>query len=124
MIKNYLKKIFTKSIKNNEDTYVDILISLKNNYEMDIKLYLDDNAETKSINKVEYALVLSEFLNIILCGKIKNQIVDILINQIKNNANQDLINSILGFLLIMEKEEGINTPLIKPSEVFARYKNG
>lgn len=64
-----------------------------------------------------------------MSGKLKNQLLDIIVNQIKNTKNQDLIDRILKLLIIMEEftseeDDKDNTPLIKPSQVFSKYKNG
>jgi len=109
------------------DTFIDTIICLHKNYEIDIKLFFDDKMTNNSLSKNEYALVCAEFLNIIMSGKLKNQLLDIIIKQIRNENNQDLIDRILKFLVAMEELESKeidNSPLIKPSEVFAKYKNG
>lgn len=145
---NFLKKIFNRkkqpivetekiiedksTEKTNEDTLVDIIVSLNANYEIDIKLYIDDNFKYKNLTEMEYALALAEFLHIIMYGKIKPQILDIIINQIRKDANIDFIDKILDFLILMDKNHlqnikhyhaSRNHPMIKPSQVFSRYKN-
>lgn len=112
----------------NSNTYIDALICLNKNYEIDIKLFFDDNLENKTLSENEYSLVCAEFLNIIMSGKLKNQFLDIIIKQIRTTKNQDLIDRILKFLIVMEEfsSEDNNTdnlPLIKPSQVFSKYKN-
>ncbi len=116
-------------IDTNSDTYIDSIICLNKNYEIDVKLFFDDNLKNKTISENEYALVCAEFLHIIMSGKLKNQLLDIIVNQIKNTKNQDLIDRILKLLIIMEEftseeDDKDNTPLIKPSQVFSKYKNG
>jgi hypothetical protein len=106
--------------KKNE-TFVDVIFSLNNNYEIDISLLFDDNVKNKKISEIEYAVVCSEFLNIITSGKIKNQVIDIITNQIRTQDNKNLVDSILGLLTIMENSE--SAPLIKPTQVFSKYKN-
>lgn len=111
----------------NSDTFIDAIVCLNKNYEIDIKLFFDDKMTNKSLSENEYALVCAEFLNIIMSGKLKNQLLDIIIKQIRNENNQDLIDRVLKFLIVMEEfseEDKDNLPLIKPSQVFAKYKNG
>lgn len=126
MIK-YIKSLFqpktieqpTQHKKNN--TFVDVILSLNDNYEIDISLLFDDNIKNKKISEIEYAVVCSEFLNIITSGKIKSRIIDIIIYQIRSQDNKNLIDSVLGLLTIMENSE--LAPIIKPTQVFSKYKN-
>ena len=92
MMWNKFKNLFCKdrSLKiSDTETFVDIIVSLNKNYEISINVLLDDNTKNKSLSETEYALVCAEFLNIIMSGNIKIQILDIIINQIrtKNNTN-------------------------------------
>lgn len=117
------------SIDLNPDTYIDAIICLNKNYEIDVKLFFDDSLQNKTLSENEYALVCAEFLNIIMSGKLKNQLLDIIINQIRSTKNQDLIDKILKFLIVMEEStteenDKDDLPLIKPSQVFSKYKNG
>lgn len=109
-----------------EDTMVDVIVSLNKKFEISIQLFLDDKLKDKNISQTEYSLVCAEFLNIIMSGKIKSQILDIIMNQIRNNDNKILVDSILGYIALMEDKITIanNNAVIKPTQVFAKYKNG
>lgn len=109
-----------------EDTMVDVIVSLNKNFEISIQLFLDDKLKDKKISQTEYSLVCAEFLNIIMSGKIKSQILDIIMNQIRNNDNKILVDSILGYISLMEDKIATtnNNAVIKPTQVFAKYKNG
>lgn len=131
MIWQKIKNLFIKKQKNNpirqDDTFIDIIVSLNQNYEISINVLLDDNYKDRSLPEMESALVYAEFLNIIMSGNVKTQILDIIINQIRNENNQSFIDNILGFLLLIDKKtEKINndSAIIKPSQVFSQYKNG
>lgn len=131
MIWQKIKNLFIKKQKNNpirqDDTFIDIIVSLNQNYEISINVLLDDNYKDRSLSEMESALVYAEFLNIIMSGNVKTQILDIIINQIRNENNQSFIDNILGFLLLIDKKtEKINndSAIIKPSQVFSQYKNG
>lgn len=132
---NYIKKLFGKNEKSVSaepselDTFIDVSLHLNKDFSIGINLSLDDNVKNKTLSEVEYALVYAEFLNIIMSGKLQMQLIDIIITQIKNSNNENFINSILGFLVLMEQktkniEKNEDDPLIKPSQVFSRYKNG
>jgi hypothetical protein len=141
---NFLKRVFFSKdqsfkITNEEekpvpfsksDTFVDLVVSLNKSYEIDIQLFMDDNTKNKNLTEVEYALALSEFLHIIMYGKLKAQLLELIIKQIQNKNNKNFIDKILGFLILMDKNQTENSkqqfnygPMIKPSQVFSRYKN-
>lgn len=130
---NFFKNLFPtkKKIDNplsKNDTYIDIIVSLNKDFSINVNLYLDDTTKNKNLSELEYSLVCAEFLNIIMSGKIEKQITDIIVNQIKNSNNEKLIDNILNFLIIMDKKTSLNTndetPIIKPSQAFSKYKNG
>lgn len=138
-MKNFLDKLRQIFYKNNTqktedpliqpDSIMDVIVSLTKNYDIDVKLLFDDKTTNKPLSEIEYALVCAEFLNIIMSGKLQNQLLDIIINQIRNDNNSHLIDKILGFLVLIEKQNKDNedkdsTPMIKPSQVFSKYKNG
>lgn len=130
MIWQKIKNLFgtkNNSASSTEDTFVDVVVSLNKNYEISINLLLDDNIKNKSLSELEYSLVCAEFLNIIMSGNVKSQVLDIIINQIRNENNQNFIDNILGFLLLMDKKKteknSNDSAIIKPSQVFSQYKN-
>lgn len=115
-----------KTVQDNQglpnNTYIDIVISLTKNYEIDLTVWIDDKLENKPMSQVDYALLCSEFLNNINSDKTKSQIIDILSNQIKNSNNSRFINSIITLMLYADKnKEGGDNSFIRPSNVFAKY---
>lgn len=115
-----------KTVQDNQNlpnnTYIDIVISLTKNYEIDLTVWIDDKLENKPMSQIDYALLCSEFLNNINSDKTKSQIIEILSNQIKTTTNARFINSIITLMLYADKnkESGDNS-FIRPSNVFAKY---
>jgi hypothetical protein len=135
---NYLKALFYPSHKTedkkeeikeqknerNKDSYIDLLVSLNQNYQIDISLFIDDNPNNKNITEFEYSVVCADFLNVIFSNEFKPQITDILINQIRNTNNKDFIDKILVLSRIADNYYNDNDDVvIKPSQVFANIKN-
>jgi hypothetical protein len=114
----------TGSIKNNDDTntYVDIVISLTKNLEVNLSLWIDDDINTKPMSYVDYALLCSEFFNNINTQQTKSKIIDILTNQIKTSKNNTFISSIITLMNYADTlNEDKDNYYIKPSSVFTKY---
>lgn len=125
MIK-YLKNLFLKEKKkkDTDDSIIDVIISLNKRQEIDVSLFIDDKNKDIDNDIVDYSEKCAEFLHIINSGKLKKQISDILLNQIKKEDNQLLINNIMIFWSIIEKEkkkQKTKNTFICPTEVFTRY---
>jgi len=124
--------VLNKDLASNKDSFADVLISLNKNYEIEIQVFFDDILKNKNITEIEYALVVSEFFYIITSGKLEDQILDILVNQIKQPHNESLLNRIFNLHFLMKTSKDKDKPntisnsaaVIKPSQVFAKYKNG
>lgn len=117
-----------KEIQNNEDkNIIDIVISLTPNYEIDLSIILNITNQDSAINLFSISQKCADFFNIINMGKLKPQMINMLINNIKNENNQLLIDNILIFWALLEKEieeqriKSINNDYIPPSQVFAKY---
>lgn len=112
------------TIKNNNDaeTYVDVVISLTKNLEVNLSLWVDDDINTKPMSYVDYALLCSEFFNNINTQQTKSKIMDILTHQIKTPKNHTFISSIIT---LMNYADTFNADkdnyYIKPSSVFTKY---
>lgn len=108
------------------DTFIDIILQLNTNFEVGVKLFFDDKIENKNLTDVEYAIVCAEFLHYVISGKLKNQVLEILFQQIKNTNNKKLLDNIEKYLTILGStvDSTDNLPMIKPSQAFNRYKNG
>jgi hypothetical protein len=127
MIK-YLKNLFLKEKKkkdkDTDDSIIDVIISLNKRQEINVSLFIDDKNKDIDTDISDYSEKCAEFLYIINSGKLKKQMSDILLNQIKKEDNQLLINNIMIFWSIIEKEkkkQKTKNTFICPTEVFTRY---
>lgn len=124
---NYFWKKKDKLINPNkpeDETYIDIIISLNKNRQVDFSLFLDDKIQSIDIDPKEYSVLCGEFLDTVLSKKTKKDTVDILNEQIRNENNSQLINNIISIMKIMDIRESNNigdSQFIRPSEVFAKY---
>lgn len=125
----YFKNFFKKQKQANQiatqqlnETFVDIIISLNKNLEVDISLYLDCNYKKTKMDLIDYILVCSKFLAFDQ-NKLKTQIIEILDKQIKNEENSYFIDALVSTL----KDDTLsinNNPdhfFIRPSQVFSKY---
>lgn len=123
----FRKKPETKTINNQQsDTFVDILISLNKEFEIDLSLFIDCDYNKFGIDESDYALLCSKLINFDHI-KIKNQLIDILISQIKNDKNKHLIDLLVRLVedhVAESKLQKLNNSydhlFIKPSQVFAK----
>lgn len=103
-----------------QNNYIELLICLNNNFDIDITLYMDESLKDQTSG----ALASSEFLNIINSGKLKNQIWSIINENIRNKSNNDFIDSIFLISNMIEQKENIShsseDSFIKPSTVFIK----
>jgi hypothetical protein len=122
----FLNNFFKSSKEKQEpniETYVDIVISLNKNYEIDFSVLIDDRLDSIPISPEEYAALCGTFMNVSLSNKMKIDTVDILNNQIKNDQNKKLVDNIVA-LITLNNDKNIasnNNAYIKPSEVFAKH---
>lgn len=116
-----------ESIENKEDNFVNVQISLNKNFDIDLVIYLKNIEEESLDNQFNYAMTCAEFFHILNSGKLKDQILDILQKKIKNIDNKILIDSIITFISIIEKqqekilEKASDKVVVKPSQVFTKY---
>lgn len=126
MIK-YLKKLFLfkKENKSNKDeSIIDVIISLNKNKEINVSVFIDDNNKDINYDIIDYSEQCAEFFHILNSGKLKKQISDILINQIKKEDNHLLIDNILTFWSILERQKRkpkFEQAFISPTEVFTKH---
>jgi hypothetical protein len=105
-----------------QKTYVDIIISLTDSYEIDLSIFLDDNTHKLPINEKDYSAICSKFINSTISANMKKDVIDILNNQIKNPDNQQLINNIVSLVITSATTSSYKqNNFIKPSEVFSKY---
>lgn len=127
MIKN-IWNFFSKTepLKNSEDIYhkndiFNILISLNDKFEIDLVVYMKDTPHY-SLTELEHSVVCSEFLNSSFSSEIKDQILDIIKKQIKNDKNSSLIDNICLADKINKSVSSVNDNVfIRPSQVFTQY---
>lgn len=114
----------TKEVSDNDTEYlISVNIGLTNDYQIDLSIILYDENELAKSNPYEFAQKSAEFLNIINRGKLKKQILELLIHQISNKDNESLVDNIIGYWTLVDQQEKKikKKDFIKPSEVFARY---
>lgn len=120
---NFFKK---KPSSTKDDTYLDVIVSLNKNKQIDFSIFINDNSKEIDMNNLDYALLCGEFLSAILSKQMKNDAISILNDQIKNKNNQDLIDNIVSIIKIIDVPQQKTPPpsqaqFIKPSEVFIKY---
>jgi hypothetical protein len=110
-----------------KDSSVDIIISLTRSGEIDLSVFIDTKGGLAKKNMFEYTQRCAEFLSAVSSDKLKNQIMSIILDQIKNEDNQVLIENIVMFWALIDKEEQDkknkrqNKTYILPSQVFTKY---
>lgn len=127
-IKSVYQKItnFFYSQKNKErdssnENMFSVLVSLKNNFEIDLIVYIQDE-QHETLSDIEQAIVYSEFLTSAFTDKMKKQIMDVINTQIKNESNSSLIENIETVEKISKSTKNINdNTFIQPSQVFSQY---
>lgn len=123
----YLKNLFNPKQKTTEESYLDVVISLNKNLEIDLSVFLQDDTSNIQMDFTDYSISCAKFIDAINSDRIKNQIVSILDTQIKTKKNTKLIDSIVIILDHLDKEkneipiEDRQQLFIKPSQVFSRY---
>lgn len=124
---NFLSKFLNKTKKKEtssvDNTYVDILISLNKNFEIDLSVFIDCDYKKTQLSLVDYTLLCSKFLNFD-SDKIKTQIIDILQYQIKTTQNELFIKGLISLLKNnngFSKDNNIDDLYIKPSQVFTKH---
>lgn len=114
----------TQNSQTTDQTYIDILISLNKDQQIDFSLYLKDHIDDIDMDSYEYAVLCGKFLNSIFSNKLKKDAVEILDSQIKNENNTKLVNNIISVLKIINNSESNNKQskdFIRPTEVFSKY---
>lgn len=114
-----------KKFTDDNNTYLDILISLNKNFEVDLTLYVDTDYKKYNFDLIDYIIVCSRFLNFD-ANRLKKQFIEILDSQIKNEENELFIGGLISNL----RNELENNPIvdnennyffIKPSQVFIKH---
>jgi|LakMenE18May11ns_1017448.scaffolds.fasta_scaffold9933453_3 hypothetical protein len=124
---NYIKSLFSskkKSQSKTDESIIDVIISLNKNAGIDVSIFIDDTNKDIDRDIIEYSEKCAEFFHIINSGKLKKQILDILINQIKKEDNNLLIDNIVTFWSIIEKQKRkpkFEKAFICPTEVFTKH---
>lgn len=110
-----------------KDSAIDIIISLTNNGEIDLSVYIDTENDAAKKNMFDFTQRCAEFLNVASSAKLRAQIMSIILDQIRNENNQILVENIVMFWALLDKEEQDkkeklnNKTYILPSQVFAKY---
>lgn len=125
--KNSKTKNTTVDNIHHKDSAVDIIISLTNNGEIDLSVYIDTENTAAKKNIFDFTQKCAEFLNVASSPKLRSQIMSIILDQIRNENNQIFIENIIMFWALLDKEEQDkkeklnNKTYILPSQVFAKY---
>jgi ribosomal protein S3AE len=95
---------------------------LNEKFEIDLVVYIKDT-QHNSLTEIEHAVVCSEFLNSSFTNKIKDQILEIINKQIKNEDNSSLIENIclVDQITHNTKDNSNDDVFIQPSQVFSKY---
>lgn len=123
----YIKNFFTPKSKTTTESYLDVIVSLNKNLEIDLSVFLNDDTSNAPMDLIDYSISCAKFIDAISSDRIKSQIVSILDSQIKTKKNTKLIDSIIIILDHLEKEkyeapeDNKKQLFIKPSQVFSRY---
>ena len=109
---NFLNKLWKKdnntkqtSAQTPKETYIDLIITLGRDKQIDFSLSLDDKMEKIDMSLLDYSILCSEFLNVVLSDHLKVDSADILTKQIKNSSNQELIDNIVTLINISKKKQ-------------------
>lgn len=127
--KQPIKKIESSILSETQhkDSLIDIIISLTKDQEVDLSIFIDTDNDLSKKNMFGYTQRCAEFLNIASSNKLKNQITSIILDQIKNEKNHALIENIIMFWALLDKEEQnkrekkSSRTYILPSQVFSNY---
>lgn len=120
---NFWKKKPEITSNSQQDTYIDIIISLTRKKQIDFSIYINDSINNVDMNTLDYALLCGEFLNTVIANKMKDDTIEILNKQIKTPSNELLINNIVSLIRILDRspKKNNNEVFIKPSDVFRKY---
>jgi hypothetical protein len=102
------------------NNYIDILISLNKEYNIDLLIYLNDNPINTNMSELEYGVICSEFINNCFTSSIKQKILSIINEDIKNQDNENLIY----IINMASKNKNLDDTFIKPSQVFLTNNHG
>jgi hypothetical protein len=123
---HFFKKESKPQQSESSNTYLDILISLNKDMQIDLSVFIDCDYKKYNISLIDYIYMCSKIINFD-SNKIKNQIIEILNDQIKNSDNEELISKLVFVLKTqIQSQESIlpknnNDFFIKPSQVFMKH---
>lgn len=127
---NIFNRFFKKESKpqpsQSSDTYLDILISLNKDMQIDLSVFVDCDYQKHNISLIDYIYMCSKIINFD-SYKIKNQIIEILNEQIRNSDNEDFISKLVMVLKTQIQTQEYssnkrdNDSFIKPSQVFIKH---
>jgi hypothetical protein len=107
-----------KEFKSNN--YIDVLLSLTDEFSVDVIIYLNDKPTKIPLTDLEYGVVCSEFINNCFTQSIKQKLVGIINDQIKTDQNETLISVIN---MACKTKHIDDDSFIKPSQVFITNNN-
>jgi hypothetical protein len=104
------------TIKSNN--YIDILLSLTEEFNIDLIIYINDKPTKIHLSELEYGMVCAEFINSCFTETIKQKLLSIINKDIKNKDNENLIRIVNMACSVSTKPIEDDT-FIKPTQVFA-----
>lgn len=138
-IKHLYNKLFTKNIEkeNNikkntdisfsEDTVI-MTFGLTPKYEIDLSLEIKDLNINNKADLQYKAQKLATFFHSIVSGGVNSTILDFLVNEMSDDENKELFESVIYYWLLLDKKntdkkniQNKHIPLVAPSKVFSQY---
>lgn len=138
-IKHLYNKLFTKNIEkeNNIQKNTDISFSedtvimtfgLNPKYEIDLSLEIKDLHIDNKADLQYKAQKLATFFYSIVSGGVNATILDFLVNEMSDDENKELFESVIYYWLLLDKQntdkkniQNKHIPLVAPSKVFSQY---
>lgn len=138
-IKHLYNKLFTKNIEkeNNVQKNTDISFSedtvimtfgLTPKYEIDLSLEIKDLHINNKADLQYKAQKLATFFHSIVSGGVNATILDFLVNEMSDDENKELFESVIYYWLLLDKQntdkkniQNKHIPLVAPSKVFSQY---
>lgn len=116
-----------KDISFAEDTVI-MTFGLTPNYEIDLSLEMKDLIINDKADLQFKAQKLASFFHSIVSGGVNATILDFLANEMTDDQNKELFESIIYYWLLLDKQntdkkniQHKHIPLVSPSKVFSQY---
>lgn len=98
--------------------YIDVLLSLTEDFNIDLIIYIDDEPTKIRYSDLEYGMVCAEFISSCFTPSIKQKLLTLINEDIKNKDNENLI-SIINMACSVSTKHTEDETFIRPTQVFA-----